>query len=100
MAWHNTFGAIAISPSTGARGTTWGRWNVLDAQLGARIDCGFADCFVAVTVNNSCASVAMGFGGVHGWAIRGNGFLAAQAALMNCAVRTSNCFTSATVCSY
>lgn len=99
MAWRNTYGAIAISPSTGARGAAWNRWNVIDAQLGARLNCGVADCFVAVTVSNACASVAVGYGGRYGWAIRGNAPLAAQGALWNCAARTSNCYTTATICS-
>lgn len=98
VAWVNTFGAIAISPSTGAHGYTWGRWNILDAQLGARLNCGVADCFVAVTVTNACASVAMGFGGQYGWAIRGNATAAAFGALTNCSMRTPNCVTAATVC--
>jgi hypothetical protein len=98
VAW-DSYGAIAISSTTGAYGMSWGKLTAFDAQLRARLHCAMPDCFVAVTVMNGCASVASGFAGRYGWAIRGNAWLASSAAMVNCALLTTGCTTRATVCS-
>jgi hypothetical protein len=97
VAW-DSYGAIAISSTTSAYGMSWGKLTAFDAQLQARLHCAMPDCFVAVTVRNGCASVASGFAGRYGWAIRSNAWLASSAALVNCSLLTTSCTTRATVC--
>jgi Domain of unknown function (DUF4189) len=87
------WGAIALSPSTGATGYTWDNVSEVDAELRALefCDTNASDCESVVTFRNACGAVAWGTN--HGW---GSGWdtdeeSARQTAMNECSLRDDGC---------
>ncbi|WP_040510573.1 DUF4189 domain-containing protein [Gordonia soli] len=55
---YNYYGAIALSPSTGATGRALDAPNVFSARGVAIRYCGYADCRVVATFVNGCGAIA------------------------------------------
>ncbi|MFC0315907.1 DUF4189 domain-containing protein [Gordonia phosphorivorans] len=56
----NYYGALALSPSTGATGRAWDYSDTTSAQNAARTACGYSDCKVVVAMVNGCGAIARG----------------------------------------
>jgi serine/threonine-protein kinase len=95
------WGAIAVSPSTGATGYTWNNVNEVDAELRALDFCAqnASDCESAVTFRNACGAVAWGHGG-WGWGWDTDEESARQTAMNECSVRADRCQIVRWQCSY
>ncbi|WP_448223211.1 DUF4189 domain-containing protein [Gordonia iterans] len=64
----NYYGALALSPSTGATGRAWDYQDTVSARNAARAACGYTDCRVVVAMVNGCGAIAKssqywGYGG-------------------------------------
>lgn len=65
---YNYYGALALSPSTGATGRAWDYQDATSARNAANGACGYSDCRVVVSMVNGCAAIAKspsywGYGG-------------------------------------
>ena len=89
----DTWGAIALSPSTGAIGYSYRHQTEDDAGYDAYNRCsGYADdCEVVVNFVNACGAVAYGRGGGYGVAWNADGNAAQRRALSECQARTTQC---------
>jgi hypothetical protein len=92
-------GAIAWSPSTGTTGQSWNAACDADARATAVNYCGIGDCFVAVTVSDGCAALAVGDGNRYGTAWSSDQSTAQANALASCNGQTSSCRLVAWTCS-
>ncbi|MET9024632.1 MULTISPECIES: DUF4189 domain-containing protein [Nocardia] len=62
------YGALALSPSTGAVTSAVDYASAAAADAAARAQCGVTDCQTVVQFWNACGSVVRGADGKHGWA--------------------------------
>ncbi|MGY1897788.1 DUF4189 domain-containing protein [Nocardia gipuzkoensis] len=63
-----TYGALALSSSTGAVASAVDHTSAAAADAAARAQCGVTDCRTVVQFWNACGSVVRGADGKHGWA--------------------------------
>jgi len=54
----NYYGALALSPSTGATGRAWDYPNSREANSAANGACGYTDCRVVASFVNGCGAIA------------------------------------------
>ncbi len=92
------FGAIAYSASTGKHGATsaWGTRTA--AERASERSCGASDCQVLVSVQSSCAALAVGEGAATAWSVDGRRERAEKQALEECSARTTSCHIVRWVC--
>ncbi|MFT4086835.1 MAG: DUF4189 domain-containing protein [Gordonia sp. (in: high G+C Gram-positive bacteria)] len=66
---YSYYGAMSLSPSTGATGRAWDYPDSTSAQNAAMSVCGYSDCKIVVTMVNGCGAIAKGsdYWG-YGWA--------------------------------
>ncbi|MFE7742744.1 DUF4189 domain-containing protein [Nocardia sp. NPDC057455] len=62
------YGALALSPGTGAVVSAVDYASAAAADTAARAQCGVTDCQTVVQFWNACGSVVRGADGKHGWA--------------------------------
>jgi hypothetical protein len=94
------FGAIALSPSTGAAGWSANYPTEFAAEVAARGFCGQPDCVAEMWFNNTCAAIAEGSNNLAGWSWNASEADAAYDAWEECvATGAANCHVVGQVCS-
>ncbi|WP_026918833.1 DUF4189 domain-containing protein [Gordonia shandongensis] len=56
----NYYGALSLSPSTGATGRAWDYPDAVSANRAANGACGYTDCRVVTRMTNGCGAIAKG----------------------------------------
>lgn len=91
------FAAISFSPSTGENGSAWNYESAALAETEAMGQCGFADCYTAVSFDK-CGAIAVGDGFGMGFAADQTKQQAEEAALASCNSYTTTCKVTASLC--